>query len=146
MGTEARHDDDAHKNDEKQQRGNLPGVNSLVNFAGVAAVVWGVWVAKDTLVSINENVAIANKSCPCSTTAVAALRGSVHGVLDALWLDQRPWLGLSTAEIVGDDIDQDQGGTFRFRVLNSGKTPAFNVRCFDPTSGCTPTPVASRSL
>ena len=69
-----------------------------------------------------------------------AIQDSVHAMnvqiktdRDALWLDQRPWLGVSTAEVVGGF---EVGGkpTIRLSLVNSGKTPALNVKLLERVS------------
>ena len=119
----------------RQHRGYLPVVNAFVGVLGVVAVAWGVIVAIDTLASIDDSVAIAEEAVDAQLEqlklAEAQLRlsrGQFTASLDALWLDQRPWLAFSRAETVPNEIVQGEPGTFRFHVLNSGKTPAFNVR------------------
>lgn len=97
-------------------------MNSLINCAGVVAVALGVWVANDTLDSIDKSVDVAEKQLKLSSDQFTAAR-------DALWLDQRPWLAVSKSETVPDDVTEDsRGAAFRFHVLNSGKSPAFGVR------------------
>ena len=123
------------KNQPSQHRGYLPVVNAFVGVLGVVAVAWGVIVAIDTLESIDDSVAVAEAAVDAQLEqlklAEAQLRLSrdqFTASLDALWLDQRPWLAFSQAATEPNEIVQGEPGTFRFHVLNSGKTPAFNVR------------------
>ena len=120
--------DAAREKNQPRQRRCLSVVNSIINAAGVAAVVWGVWVAKDTLVSIDKNVDIADKAVEAQLEQLKLAREQFTATRDALWLDQRPWLAFSKAETIPNEIKQDGGAIFRFHILNSGKTPAFNVR------------------
>ena len=129
--------DDAPPKDDppSAHRGYLLVVNAFVGVLGVVAVAWGVVVAIDTLESIDDSVAVAEKAVDAQLEqlklAEAQLRlsrGQFTASLDALWLDQRPWLAFSEAETKPNEIGQGEPGTFRFHVLNSGKTPAFNVR------------------
>lgn len=103
-------------------------VELIVAVVGVIVVAWGVLVAKDTLVSIEKSVAIAGKAVGAQQVQLKLSREQFTASLDALWLDQRPWLGFSREESVPEEIDLSSGGIFRFHVLNSGKTPAFNVK------------------
>ena len=123
------------KNQPSQHRGYLPVVNAFVGVLGVVAVAWGVIAAIDTLESIGDSVAVAEEAVDAQLEqlklAEAQLRLSrdqFTASLDALWLDQRPWLAFSRAETEPNEIVQGEPGTFRFHVLNSGKTPAFNVK------------------
>ena len=65
---------------------------------------------------------------------LVAIRDSVNAMNDqikadrqALWLDHRPWLGVSSAEVIGGF---ELGGkpTIRLNLVNGGKTPARNVK------------------
>lgn len=128
--------DDAseEKNQPRQQQGRLAMINTIVNGLGVAAVVGGFWVAIDTLKSIDRSVTVAEEAVDAqleqlklSEDQLRLSREQFTASLDALWLDQRPWLQFSRAEVRGE-VEQREGASFRFHVLNSGKTPAFNVR------------------
>ena len=116
------------ENPSRRQQGYLPVIDSIVSVAGVAAVAWGVWVAKETLVSIDENVEIANAAASAQSEQLKLSREQFAAARDALWLDQRPWLAISRTEAVPNEIQLGRAATFRFHVFNSGKTPAFNVR------------------
>ena len=148
--------DAAGEKNQPRQRRYLSVVNSIINAAGVVVVVWGVWVAKDTLVSINKNVDIAGAAVETQIKQLQLAVDQFTAARDALWLDQRPWLAFSKAETVPNEIEQGGGATFRFHILNSGKTPAFNVRLlrsdvevqpntyvFSEPSKWIPTPLAS---
>jgi len=123
------------KNQPSPQRGYLPMVNAFVGALGVVAVAWGVMVAIDTLESIDNSVAVAEQAVDAqleqlklAEDQLTLSRDQFTASLDALWLDQRPWLAFSRADTVPNEIVQGERGTFRFHVLNSGKTPAFNAR------------------
>ena len=110
-------------------------VDTIVSILGVFAVAGGVWVALDTLESIDKSVAVAEeavdaqlKQLKLSEDQLRLSREQFTASLDALWLDQRPWLAFSRAETGPNEVVQGESGTFRFNVINSGKTPAFNVR------------------
>ena len=62
--------------------------------------------------------------------SVDAMDAQIDADRNALWLDQRPWLGVSNAEVLGGF---ELGGkpTIRLSIVNSGKTPALNVKLFE---------------
>ena len=115
------------ENQPRQQQGRLPVLNSIFTFAGVVAVVLGVWVAKDTLNSINDQLRLSREQFTANR--------------DALQLEQRAWLryagftlqSLSKTASSSDPWENreisDSGDIARFRVsvVNSGRTPALNV-------------------
>ena len=113
----------------RRRRSLLPVVTALINFAGFVAVAWGVWVANKTLHSIDESVAIAGQAVDAQIEQLTLSHEQFTAGRDALWLDQRPWLAFSKAETIPNAITQHDGViSFRLHILNSGKTPAFNVR------------------
>ena len=110
-------------------------MNAFIGALGLLAVAWGVMVAIATLDSIDESVAVAKNAVDAQLAQLSLAedelklsRDQFTASLDALWLDQRPWLAFSTAEIVPDEIVQGEPALFRFQALNIGKTPAFNVK------------------
>lgn len=109
-----------------QKRQNwFPALNTMVNVVAVVVVLWGVWVAKETLVSIAESVKVSREQ----STATR----------DARRLEQRAWLGYAgftlqskknTRDVPWEDREMNAAEDivrFRVSVANSGKTPALNV-------------------
>ena len=109
----------------RQQQGSLSSLNLIVNFAGVVAVVLGVWVAKET-------VDVAFDQLTLSREEFTATR-------DARRREQRAWLGYAGLTLQSqkntssgtwqdrDITDSDDIARFRVSVVNSGRTPALNV-------------------
>ena len=126
-----------------------------LNFAMLIALVAGVWVAKDTLESIDESVIQTGRSAAAAEGAlnvsIAGMRTQnsliessrqqmnlmvrqIEDARDALWLQQRPWLGYvgftlearaDNDEPWGERAPQDGDEVrVRMRILNSGRTPA----------------------
>ena len=121
-----------------RQKGCLPVLNSILNLAGVVVVAVGVWVANKTLVSIDQSVAVAEHSVDAQRDQLALFNEQLAlsseqftAAREAVWLDQRPWLGFSRADTEPDEFTQEnREAVFRFRVLNTGKTAASRVRFF----------------
>ena len=108
-------DDPRGENQLRQERGFLRPVDTIISAVGVLAVAWGVWVAIDTLESIEKSVTVAENQLNLSAEQFAAS-------FNARLLDQRPWLPFSRAEIVPTEIEHGEYAI-----------------------GCTLTPMSSRS-
>lgn len=106
----------------------LPILNSVVAAAGVVAVAWGVLVANETLDSIDKSVDVASAALEAQLEQLKLAGEQSAAARDALWLDQRPWLAFHNYETVPPEIELGEDPIFRFHIVNTGKTPAFNVR------------------
>lgn len=100
------------------------GFNSFVNLGGVLAVAVGVWVAKVTLDSIDENLEVAR--------AALETQQANHR------LEQRAWLNYDrltlqsaptkTADFRDTKVsDPHDNIRLKLSIVNNGRTPAFNV-------------------
>ena len=106
-------------------------VDTIISAVGVFVVTYGVWVAIDTLKSIEKSVTVAENQLNLSAEQFTAS-------FNARWLDQRPWLPFSRAETVPTELEHGEDAIVRFHVLNSGRTPAFNVRLLQSEVGVYP--------
>ena len=84
-------DDSRGENQLRQERGFLRVVDTIISAVGVFVVTYGVWVAIDTLKSIEKSVTVAENQLNLSAEQFTAS-------FNARWLDQRPWLPFSRAE------------------------------------------------
>ena len=136
--TVAPEDASLEKHQPRQQQGRLPSLNLILSFAGVVAVGASVWVAKNTLDSINKSVDVAVDQLKLSREQFTDTR-------DARRREQRAWLGyagftMQSQKNTGSDrwedkdiSDPDDIYRFKVSVVNKGRTPALNVTL---TTGC----------
>ena len=94
--------------------------------------------AQDAAGAARDSATAASKSAEAASRQVAAAQEQIDVDIDALRLDQRPWLGYRRHAIESkandtskwEERDPQSGEHFRVRlfVQNVGKTPALNVR------------------
>ena len=130
----------------------------VLNSIAVAAVIAGVYVANATLRSINESVVEAGRSAAAAEGALEAARDGIEAqnsliessqrqmdltlqqiedARNALWLEQRPWLGYVGYALearanddepwVEQDLREGDQVRVRMRIENSGRTPAILI-------------------
>ena len=114
------------ENQPRQQQGRLPVLNSIFNFAGVVVVALGVWVAKDTLNSINDQLKLSHEQFTLNRNA---LRMEQRAWLryDGFTLQSLPRTASSSDPWQNREIRWGDDARFRVSVVNSGRTPALNV-------------------
>ena len=119
----------------------LPTLNSIISLAGVVGVLLGVWVAIETLNSIDESVSVANRAFQAQTEELELSRNQFTATRDSMRLEQRAWLryaGFTLQTLTGpanktdswenrEIGDPEEIARFRVFVLNSGQTPALKV-------------------
>lgn len=111
--------EDKKGNTDQQRQGPYNTLRLGIEALALIIVAVGTSVAWHTLEAIQASV--------------DAMNVQIKADRNALWLDQRPWLGVSTAEVVGGF---EVGGkpTIRLSLVNSGKTPALNVKLLERVS------------
>ena len=103
-----------------RQQARLSAFNSIVNTVGVVAVAFGVWVAKDTLDSIDESIDVSKEAVRLEHRAWLGYAGFTLQTLPGNASSDEPWKNREIS--APGDIAR-----FRVSVVNSGRTPALNV-------------------
>ena len=94
---------------------------------------WRLSIEAAALIIVAVGTCVAWLTLAAIRDSVSVMTDQIRAARDALWLDQRPWLGLSTAEVIGGfKVGGDP--TIRLNLVNSGKTPALNVRLLESVS------------
>ena len=126
------HDTDPKEPRLRRRRATVKYLQAV--FSGLLVIVtiiyttfsyWQWQATQDALQLTQRTIEIADRQAKTAQEANDLTRDAQKRSDDLMADTERPWVGLNTSEVIGYALGQRVGA--KLHILNSGKTPAFNL-------------------